>query len=329
MILNIMSIAYPNKYNRNITLYSEEYNVFYIGDEKRLRLCVDQDTCKWKLLRKGNNNKSIGASSVGEWLGIGYNTPKDTYYNTINPNEDLTEDELFRKNLYTSHGTKYESIGALCYNKITNNKCYNGYLWKFNNYTNPINSSDIFSDPEGKHLEESNSDILNSWEKYSCSPDRCLLFNEPIYEDNINGKTLTPNNYLKGCLEIKCPYNKMYDNIPKYHISQMQYQSMITDSPFVDYCAVSIDPNEDEIKEIFCARVYKSVPYIKWMMNIISKASNCLYNNIEPDWDKYYGNIPTCKIDIFYKGTNNYNITRKDIINEIYENTVKFGLENW
>ena len=297
------------------TFYSSKYKSYYIGNKDSIRLVVDQGSKEWLDLRKGNSDskndnisKCIGSSNAGEFIGIGYGTPQDAYYKAMDIKSEYYEYEEYKESLstkYMDHGNKYECIGAYVYNILTGERCYNGYFWKY----------------------KSKAHRTHCWDRFACSPDRCLLFgNHSLYCNNEDGVTLTPNAYLKGCLEIKSPYNKMYSYVPKTHVCQMQFQAMVTNVPYVDYCAVHIDPEEDELKEVFCARVYKNNKYIKWMMTMLNKASNCLYNEVIPDWDEYNGTIPTCTIDIMYKAPLD-TVSRSDIINELDNN--KYNNLDW
>ena len=304
----------------DIRLYSKKYGVIYkvSNSNDSIRYCVEQNTNKWINLRSG-----IGASSVADFIGIGYNTPEEAWDRIYN-NIKMDETDPIK------HGNEFEDTCVSVFEDIANVRTFMGYLWKKKSTVKRIKKRNNNS---GNHNPFDSKD----WKTKLCSPDRSILYDSGIkilddyfikkYKDNMYNVSnfdkapihgLLNNKYLKSVLEIKAPYGELYENVKEEHIAQTQYQAWITGVPYVEYCAVKIVNRGDEKGKVLgalYARVYRSEIYIKWMLKFIEKAIECLRTGIKPDWGRHpFYNIPQCKVDILFKGKINKTYTESKLM---------------
>lgn len=280
------------------TYYDVVHQYHYIGNSQRKRIIVEQNTEQWHELR------TLGSSTVGKWLGIGYgnSTPQEAYEDYFGP--------PLEQNEHMTRGHEYENVVAYCNDKINNIKSYDGFIWQLKS--------------------EFHSEKNRPWNRFSCSPDRCVLRNNPTFtewhRDNIpkNQWQLTPNNFLCAGVELKAPCD-IHTEIPREYLAQTQYQAHIMDVPFVYYCEAAFDTKEDEVKAIFAAKIYKSKQFVDWMMPILANAWRCIDKNKRPTWGRHEGAIPPVKIEyIEITRTVSHIVNHQDVVR--YKGAEKGGL---
>ncbi len=122
---------------------------------------------------------------------------------------------------------------------------------------------------------------------YGCSPDRKVF---------INGE-------FQGLLEIKAPFNIMYQDIKLEHLCQVQYQMWITKKPWCDYMAVKLqheNPELDQNPQILLKRIYYSTEFVEyWMKPRLFYFSKCIMTRTRPPNNLYKNDPdpPTVKMD--------------------------------
>ena len=114
----------------------------------------------------------------------------------------------------------------------------------------------------------------------------------------------TPDGYVfdNRIIEVKCPWYKMYDQIPEYYMAQMQGQMMITDTSECDFVVWYLE-DKDEMDltkaELAIWRVQKSTKYCKEMLALLDEFWQSVQEDVEPKKRKKPV-LPTVTCDLLF-----------------------------
>ena len=97
----------------------------------------------------------------------------------------------------------------------------------------------------------------------------------------------TPDGYVfdTRLIEVKCPWSKMYDEIPAYYMAQMQGQMMITDRDECDFVVWYLEDKEEtdlSKAELAIWRIQKSNDYCKAMLVLLEEFWHSVQEDVEP-----------------------------------------------
>jgi len=106
---------------------------------------------------------------------------------------------------------------------------------------------------------------------------------------------------LVGILEIKCPYGKLYSEIPPKYLLQCQYHLQnVPEAEFCYFFAVKFDhddPENDIDPKPFLIKMSRSKPYAKWMWPRLRLFSKYLMDKEEPNQHLLRGTPPFVQVE--------------------------------
>lgn len=235
--------------------------------QKRMRICISQenDNERHKQSRSGILGFGIGASDIAVICGLGYDDLPESLWTYLLYMDQSVEIE---NNIYTQHGKHFESLSQCVYELMSGNMTYAGNMWRI--YT-----------PWILKLEPNQPDV--AYELESCSPDRIVL-----HLSLIDRKNIPSIDKIAYAVELKNPYENLYDDIPIQYLMQTMWQIYTLNINFVDFFATRVGhigkKDEGQVYEILWIRVYRSSKLIERIIQKVKKFLHCCYYHYKPSW---------------------------------------------
>jgi hypothetical protein len=122
-----------------------------------------------------------------------------------------------------------------------------------------------------------------------------------LYVDRPDRLLYDKQGNLVGLLEIKCPYGKLYSEIPAKYLFQCQYHLQhVPQAQFCYFFAVKLDPNDPENDvdpKPFLVKMSRSEAYGKWMWPRLRLFSMYLMDKEEPKQELLRGEPPSVRVE--------------------------------